>query len=84
MPRFFFDLLSDSGEVIERDQNGGEFPDLERAVKDAEAGLGDMVSEAIVGGEEVVFAAIVIRDAENRTVEILRLDADGKTVLRDA
>ncbi len=82
MPLFYFDLISTSGEVVEHDPIGGEFPDLDAAVRDAEAGLGDMVSEAIISGENLDFAAIVIRDGENRPGETLRLDRDGKTVLR--
>jgi hypothetical protein len=80
MPRFYFDLVSANGAVTDPDVDGGEFPSLDAAKKDAELGFADMVSEAITEGRALDFAAIDLRDEDHRLIETLRFDDKGKLV----
>jgi hypothetical protein len=80
MPRFYFDLISTSGATLIADQEGGEFPDLEAALKDAEQGFAELLTEAVLEHRPVDFAAIDVRDEARHLITTLRFDGKGKRV----
>ncbi len=65
VPRFFIDT-SDQERFV-RDEDGLKFDDAEAAMNAAADGLADMACDALPGGENRTFIAIV-RDEHGRTL----------------
>ena len=65
VPRFFIDT-SDQDRFV-RDEDGLEFEDVEAAMNAAAQGLSDMAHDALPGGENRTFIAVV-RDGQGKTL----------------
>jgi hypothetical protein len=76
VPHFYFDLVSKSGTTVARDDSGADFPDAEAAIEDAERGLADMMSEAVLEGS-LDFSAIDIRDEQGQLLTSLHFAEGG-------
>jgi len=72
MPRFFFSVRRD--DVLTVDTEGSDLPDVERAKREAEMTLRELLAHAIKAGAESLPEGIVVFDAQGDEIYSFQLD----------
>ena len=72
MPRFFFGVRRD--DVLAVDTEGSDLPDIERARREAEMTLRELLAHAIRAGDKSFPEGIVVFDAEGDEIYSFKLD----------
>lgn len=71
MPRYFFHIRDHDRLIV--DEEGLEFPDMERARAEGEAGALDLLRDALLDGQDIGHQVIEITSSEGELLQKVHL-----------
>jgi hypothetical protein len=71
MPRFYFDV--DDGQLLARDDQGSDLPDLAAAERQASEALGDIAHDVLRSGTAMGTIAVSIRNSTGEELLVVSL-----------